>query len=134
MSTKMHKVFICSSLTSQFQLQTGIFNFIFSIELTNFYALYAPIIKASNGNPEDSQNLPSIQISGSLSFFASWTSKSQKNFHGPLNYQSVMLVDSLNTCKRGLKGTVYYFCDLRGPPRPGVGNLRPACHMRQPST
>ena len=28
-----------------------------------------------------------------LTFFASWTPKSQKKFHGPLNYQIVILVD-----------------------------------------
>ena len=28
-----------------------------------------------------------------LTFFAQWTPKSQKYFHGPLNYQNVLLVD-----------------------------------------
>ena len=28
-----------------------------------------------------------------LTFFAPWTPRSQKKFHGPLNYQSVLLVD-----------------------------------------
>ncbi len=53
-----------------------------------------------------------------LTFFAPWTRKTQKSFHGPPKCQQMPLEDPWILIKVTIMGKILYFCDLRGLPRP----------------
>jgi len=53
-----------------------------------------------------------------LTFFAPWTPKRLNKFHGPLKCFYILLTDPLIQVKVVYLGTVLYFSDLHGPPRP----------------
>jgi len=58
-----------------------------------------------------------------LTFFAPWTPKSLNKFHGPLKYLYIQLADPLIPVKVVYLGTILYFSDLHGPPRPSTRTL-----------